>query len=62
MRIYVPNKEENVINEVLRDLYMLKKAIDYDTGTTDTRMKMVDVVRDKLRIFLENHMNNPCVE
>ena len=45
MRVYVPDKNENVINEVLKDLYMLKKAIDYGTGTADGRIAMVDSIR-----------------
>ena len=52
MRVYVPDKNENVINEVLKDLYMLKKAIDYGTGTADSRIAMVDIIRDKLKDLL----------
>ena len=52
MRVYVPDKEEDVINEVLKDLYMLKQAIDYNSGTADSRMSMVDSVRDKLKQLL----------
>jgi len=53
MRIYVPDKKEGLINEVLQDLYMLKKSIDYNSGTPDTRMGMVDKIRDKLKTILE---------
>ena len=53
MRVYVPDKNENVINEVLKDLYMLKKAIDYGTGTADGRIAMVDSIRDKLKGLLK---------
>ena len=53
MRVYVPDKEENVISEVLQDLYMLKKAIDYDSGTPDSRMASVDSIRDKLKSLLK---------
>ena len=52
MRLYVPDKKEGVINEVLKDLYMLKKAIDYGTGTADSRMAAVDNIRDKLKSLL----------
>ena len=37
----------------MQDLYMLKKAIDYESGTIDSRKAMVDKVRDKLRVLLE---------
>jgi len=52
MRVYVPDKEEDVINEVLKDLYMLKQAIDHNSGTADSRMSMIDKIRDKLRNLL----------
>ena len=54
MRVYVPDKKENVIKEVLQELYMLKKAIDYASGTPDSRMGMIDRVRDKLKTLLED--------
>tara|TARA_R100000234_G_C4900316_1_gene135332 strand:+ start:262 stop:450 length:189 start_codon:yes stop_codon:yes gene_type:complete len=54
MRVYVPDKEEDVINEALKDLYMLKQAIDYASGTPDSRMSMVDNIRDKLKTLLES--------
>ena len=53
MKVYVPNKKANVISDVMQDLYMLKKAIDYESGTIDSRKAMVDKVRDKLRVLLE---------
>ena len=52
MRVYVPDKNEGVINEVLKDLYMLKKAIDYGSGTVDSRIAMVNNIRDKLKGLL----------
>ena len=52
MRVYVPDKKESVINEVLKDLYMLKKAIDYGSGTADSRIAMADNIRDKLKNLL----------
>jgi DNA polymerase sigma len=53
MRVYVPSKEEDVINEILKDLYMLKKAIDYNTGAIENRIHMVDEIRNKVRTLLE---------
>lgn len=53
MRVYVPSKEEDVINEILKDLYMLKKAIDYNTGAIENRIRMVDEIRNKVRTLLE---------
>ena len=53
MRVYVPDKKEGVISEVLKDLYMLKKAIDYGSGTVDSRIAMADSIRDKLKVLLK---------
>jgi len=58
MKVYVPDKKVNVVNEVLQDLYMLKKAIDYESGTVDNRMTMVDNIRDKLRALLSELDNS----
>tara|TARA_A100001391_G_scaffold167417_1_gene127784 strand:- start:769 stop:945 length:177 start_codon:yes stop_codon:yes gene_type:complete len=58
MKVYVPDKKVNVINEVMQDLYMLKKAIDYNSGTPDNRMSMVDNIRDKLRTLLSELDNS----
>jgi len=55
MRVYVPDKKEGVINEVLKDLYMLKKAIDYGSGTADSRIAMADSIRDKLKSLLDEN-------
>ena len=58
MKVQVPDKKVNVVNEVLQDLYMLKKAIDYESGTADNRMAMVDNIRDKLRVLLSELDNS----
>jgi len=58
MKVYVPDKKVNVINEVLQDLYMLKKAIDYQSGTADNRMATVDNIRDKLKALLSEFDNS----
>ena len=58
MRVYVPDRKENVINEVLQDLYMLKKSIDYGSGTPDSRMGMIDRIRDKLRSILNTQQES----
>ena len=53
MRVYVPNKSEGVINDVLRELYMLRESIEHDTGTVESKKTMIDNIRDKLRVLLE---------
>ena len=58
MRVYVPDKKEHIINEVLQDLYMLKKSIDYGSGTPDSKMAAIDRIRDKLKSILEEKQDS----
>lgn len=54
MRIYVPDKRINTINEVLKDLYLLRQSVDYESGTIDSRLKMVDNIRYKIQTLLDS--------
>ena len=51
-RVYVPDKRNTIIKEVLKDLYLLKQAINYQSGTADSRLNMVDNIRDKLKMSI----------
>ena len=53
MRVYVPDKKYNTINEVLKDLYLLRQANDFDSGTVDSRLNMVDQIRTKIQTLLQ---------
>jgi hypothetical protein len=53
IRVFVPDKREALLNEVLKDLYLLRQAVDYQSGTTDSRLKMIDSIRGKLRTLIE---------
>jgi DNA polymerase sigma len=48
-RVYVPDKRNVIIEEVLKDLYLLKQAIDHQTGTHVARSATVDKIREKLK-------------
>jgi len=52
MRVYVPDKKDAVINDVLKELYLLRQAIDYGAGTADSKLKIIDNVRGKLQKLL----------
>ena len=54
MRVYIPDKKDRVVSEVLKELYILKQAIDFQTGSPDSRMKIVDSIRTKLICLVEN--------
>tara|TARA_R110002074_G_scaffold349552_3_gene520105 strand:- start:24 stop:209 length:186 start_codon:yes stop_codon:yes gene_type:complete len=53
IRVFVPDKREAMLNEVLKDLYLLRQSIDYQSGTADSRLKMVDSIRSRLRTLLD---------
>ena len=54
MRVYVPDPKDEVIREVLKELYLLRQAIDYQSGTPDSRIKMVNTIRAKLSSLVES--------
>ena len=53
MRVYVPDKKYNTINEVLKELYLLRQSIDYQSGTVDSRLALVDKIRAKIQTLIE---------
>tara|TARA_R110000824_G_scaffold187995_2_gene369318 strand:+ start:4634 stop:4819 length:186 start_codon:yes stop_codon:yes gene_type:complete len=53
LRVFVPDKRDTAINEALKELYLLRQAIDYQSGTAGTRLSMVDKIRSKLRSLLD---------
>jgi len=53
MRVYVPDKRENTINEILKELYLLRQSVDYQSGTVDSKLSMIDKIRNQLKTLLE---------
>ena len=53
MRVYVPDKSHNTINYVLKELYLLRQSIDFDSGTADSRLAMIDTIRAQIQTLLE---------
>ena len=53
MRVYVPDKRENTINEILKELYLLRQSVDYQSATVDSRLAMIDKIRNQLKTLLE---------
>jgi hypothetical protein len=54
LRVFVPDKRDAAINEALKDLYLLRQAINYQAGTADSRLLMLDKIRSKLRELISN--------
>jgi len=53
VRVYVPDKKQDLINETLKELYLLRQAIVHQEGTTGSKLAMVDKIREQLRTLLE---------
>tara|TARA_R100001082_G_scaffold110259_2_gene89707 strand:- start:255 stop:419 length:165 start_codon:yes stop_codon:yes gene_type:complete len=53
MRVYVPNKRTNAINDILKELYLLRQAIDHQASTVDSRLKMIDKIRNQIQSLEE---------
>ena len=54
MRVYVPDKKQDLISEALKELYLLRQAVDHQVGTTDSKLAMIDKIRKGLKALLEH--------
>ena len=53
LRVYIPNKRDEIINEVLSDLYLLKQAVELQATKVSSRLDLIDKIRVKLKQVLE---------
>ena len=53
MRVYIPDKRDEIINEVLSDLYLLKQAVELQTTKVSSRLDLIEKIRVKLQQVLE---------
>ncbi len=53
MRVYIPNKRDEIINEVLSDLYLLKQAVELQTTKVSSRLDLIEKIKVKLQQVLE---------
>ena len=53
MRVYIPNKRDEIINEVLTDLYLLKQAVELQATKVSSRLDLIEKIREKLQQVLE---------
>lgn len=49
MKVYDPRKESKILREVLKDLYLLKQAIEHQSGSPESRTKMLDKINKKIK-------------
>ena len=57
MRVYIPDQRAPAINEILKELYVLRQAIDFDSSSVDSRLKMVDKIRRQVQSLLDDQEN-----
>ena len=53
MRVYVPDKRDITIKEILKEVYLLRQEIDFGAGTPKSKLFILDKVRTKLQNLLE---------
>lgn len=53
MRVYNPRKDTVLLSDAIKLLYLLKQSIDYQSGTVDSRMDMVDNIRRKVQAAMD---------
>ena len=55
MRVYVPNKNESIIKDILKELYILRQSIDYDSSTTAVKLQLCDKIRAMIQTLKQVH-------
>ena len=53
MRVYEPNKDVDLLNDVLKELYLIRMAVDHQSSNVTNVLKMIDQVRDKVRSVID---------
>jgi hypothetical protein len=53
MRVYEPNKDVDLLNDVLKELYLIRMAVDHQSSNVTNVLKMIDVARDKIRSVID---------
>tara|TARA_R100001510_G_scaffold51391_1_gene51185 strand:- start:320 stop:505 length:186 start_codon:yes stop_codon:yes gene_type:complete len=53
MKVYDPRKESKILREVLKDLYLLKQAIEHSSGSPASRAKSLDKITKRVRKVLD---------
>jgi len=53
MRVYEPNKDVDLLNDVLKELYLIRIAVDHQSLNVSNIIKMIDQTRDKVRTVVK---------
>ena len=49
MRVYEPDRDRSAFQMILKELYVLRQAIDHQALTVDERVRMIDKIRRELQ-------------
>ncbi len=49
MRVYEPDRDRSAFQMILKELYVLRQAIDNQALTVDERVRMIDKIRRELQ-------------
>ena len=52
VKVYEPRKDVALLEDALKELYLLRQAIDHQGGTVDSRLKTADQLRNKIQAAL----------
>ena len=52
MRVYEPNKDVDLLNDVLKELYLIRMAVDHQSLNVSNIIKMIDNFKFNNRYFL----------
>ena len=53
MRVYTPEKSVSILQDVLRELYLLKQAVEHQAQSVESRLKMIDKIRIKIQEVID---------
>jgi lipase chaperone LimK len=49
MRVYEPDRDRSTFQAILKELYVLRQAIDHQALSVDERVKMIDKIRHEIQ-------------
>ena len=52
--MYVPDKDDNTVAKILKQLYILRQAVETQTLTVEDRVKMIDRIRQDMQNLSED--------
>jgi len=54
VRVYVPGKDDSTVAKILKQLYILRQAVETQTLTVEDRVEMIDRIRQDMQNLSED--------